>query len=96
MPELDLSDRPRPIMDAFRTVGSAVALLGSIVTALVGWGVLTVAQGDALAGLIGAIPGITALVTALLAAFGVVRASEGAVTPVSDPMDHLGRSLVAE
>lgn len=93
MPELDLSDRPRPIMDAFRTVGSAVALLGSVVTALVGWGVLTVAQGDALSGLIGAVPGAVTLVTALLAAFGVVRASEPAVTPLSSPMDALGREL---
>lgn len=96
MPDMDLTGRPRPIMDAFRTVGSAVALAGSIVTALVGWGVLTAAQGDALVGLLGAVPGVVALVTALLAAFGVVRAAEPAVTPLSSPMDALGRPLTPD
>ncbi|CAL9607984.1 hypothetical protein SUDANB95_05531 [Actinosynnema sp. ALI-1.44] len=86
--------RPRPILDAFKSVGSAVALLGSVVTALVGWGVLSAAQGDAVAGLLGAIPGVVTLVTALLAAFGVVRKSEGQVTPLSDPRDNDGTELV--
>ena len=80
-----LVSRPTPLRDAFRSVASTVALLGSIVTALVGWGVLTAAQGDAAAGLLGAVPGLVTLVTALLAAFGVVKRAEPAVTPVDDP-----------
>jgi hypothetical protein len=88
-------DRPRPILDAFKTVGSAVALLGSVATALVGWGVLTATQGDAVTGLLGAIPGIVTLVTALLAAFGVVRKAEPAVTPVADPAVEVDGALVA-
>lgn len=85
--------RPVPIRDAFKSVGSTIALLGSVATGLVGWGVLSVAQGDALSGLLGAVPGLVTLVTALLAAFGVVRASEPAVTPLADPRDNLGREL---
>lgn len=96
MPEIDLADRPRPIRDAFRTIGSSIAFLGSLVTALVGWGVLTAAQGDAVVALLGAIPGVVSLVTALLAAFGVARVSEGVVTPLADPVDHLGRRLTPE
>ncbi len=89
-----LNTRPRPILDAFKSVGSAVALLGSITTALIGWGVLSVAQGDALSGLLGAVPGLVTLATALLAAFGVVKASEPQVTPVVDPAIVVDGELV--
>lgn len=90
-----LNTRPRPVLDAFKSVGSAVALLGSVATALIGWGVLSTAQGDALSGLLGAIPGIVTLVTALLAAFGVVRVAEPQVTPVADPAIVVDGELVA-
>lgn len=90
-----LPERPVPIRDAFRSVGSTIALIGSVVTGLVGWGVLSVAQGDALSGLLGAVPGLITLATALLAAFGVVRVAEPAVTPLADPRDELGRRLTA-
>lgn len=93
MPALDINNRPRPILEAFRSVASAVALLGSVATALVGWGVITAAQGDAVVGLLGAIPGFVTLATALLAAFGVVKVAEPQVTPNSDPVDVLGRPL---
>lgn len=87
-----LVNRPTPLRDAFKTVGSTVALIGSIVAALVGWGVLSAAQGDAVSGLLGAVPGLVTLVTALLSAFGVVIRSEPAVTPVEDPaaLDEFG------
>lgn len=80
-----LNDRPRPILEAFKSVGSAVAFLSSVITAAVGWGVLTAAQGDASVALLGAIPGAVALVGALLTAFGVVKRAEPQVTPNSDP-----------
>lgn len=95
MSTLDIRSRPRPIRDAFRSVGTAVALLGSVVTSLVGWGVITATQGDAVNGLLGAIPGVVALVTALLSAFGVVRAAEPKVTPLEDPVNDKGQALVA-
>lgn len=88
------STRPRPIRDAFRTVGSAVALLGSVATSLVGWGVLTATEGDAVTALLGAIPGVVTLVTTVLVAFGVVSRSEPLVTPVSDPRTDDGTPLV--
>lgn len=92
--DIDMRTRPRPILDAFKSVGSAVALLGSIITSLVGWGVLSATQGDAVNGLLGAIPGLIALATSLLAAFGVVKSSEGKVTPLQDPRNNAGQQLV--
>ncbi|GAA1281618.1 hypothetical protein GCM10009634_27330 [Saccharothrix xinjiangensis] len=88
------ADRPRPILEAFKSVGSAVSLAGSVVTALVGWGILSQVQGDAVEGLLGAIPGVVTLVTALLAAFKVVRRAEPLVTPVADPQNNAGVRLV--
>lgn len=96
MPNINLADRPRPIRDAFKSVGSAVALLGSVATALVGWGVLSTVQGDAINGLLGAVPGVVTLATALLASFGVVKVAEPQVTPVVDPVDGYGRPLTPE
>lgn len=79
------NDRPTPLRDAFKTVASARAFLGSLVTALVGWGLLTSVQGDAIVGLLGLIPALITAGTALLAAFGVVSRGEPQVTPQDDP-----------
>lgn len=87
-------DRPVPLRDAFKTVGSAVAWVGGVVTALAGFGILTVAQGDAVTGLLGAIPGVVTLATALLSAFGVVKVAEPQVTPSSAPMAEVNGELV--
>lgn len=94
MSTIDIRTRPRPIMDAFKSVGTAVAFIGSVVTSLVGWGVLSATQGDAVNGLLGAIPGAVGLVTALLSAFGVVKSAEPKVTPVDDPRNNAGQPLV--
>jgi hypothetical protein len=93
MTQLNIDDRPRPIYEAANSVGTANGVAGSLVTALAGWGIFTLAQGDALQSLLGAIPGLVTLVTTLLAAFGVVRRSEPQVTPLSDPRDDMGVSL---
>lgn len=87
--------RPRPVRDAFATVGSAVALLGSVVTALAGWGIVTAVEGDALTGLLGAVPAAVTAVTAVMVAFGVVHRAEPQVTPVQDPALLVGGRLVA-
>lgn len=94
MTNRELSLRPRPILDAFKSIGSAISLLGSMVTAFVGWGILTEVQGDALEGLLGAIPGLITLITSLLSAFGVVRRAEPLVTPMEDPRTDDGVRLV--
>lgn len=90
-----IPDRPRPILDAFKSVGAAVAFIGSVVTALVGWGVLSAVQGDAVSGLLGLLPGAVTAVTAVLAAFGVLRKAEQDTTPTKDPATHVEGRLVA-
>lgn len=87
--------RPRPLLDAASWAGKVYGISGALLTALAGYGVLSTAQGDALVGLWGAIPGVVTLVVSVLTAFGVVRRGEPMVTPLSDPVDNEGRSLRA-
>lgn len=77
-----LDPRPRPL----RTVASWVGLITALVSGLVGSGLLTAGQGDAIGGI------VTAVLT-LLAAFGVALAGERRVTPTVDPRDDAGRPL---
>lgn len=85
MSDVVTDPRPTPLRDAFKSVAAFVAVAGSLITAAVGWGLLTATQGDALQGLLGAVPGVVTLITALLGAFGVVRKAEPLVTPTSSP-----------
>jgi hypothetical protein len=89
------NDRPRPLVDAASWASRVTGLLGSVVTALAGWGLLTTVQGDAVVGLLGLIPGLVTAGTSVLVAFGVVKRAEPEVTPVIDPMDNQGRALRA-
>ncbi len=77
--------RPTPIREAFKSVGAAVALVGSVIASLVSWGLLTPEQGNALGDLATAVPGLVTLVTVVLVSFGVTRRAEPQVTPVVDP-----------
>ena len=77
-----LDPRPRPL----RTVASWVGLITALVSGLVGSGLLTTGQGDAISGLVTA-------VLALLGAFGVALVGERKVTPMFDPRDDAGRAL---
>lgn len=88
-------NRPRPIRDAAARLSKLLGVAGALLTALVGWGVVTATQGDAVTGLLGAIPGIVTAVTSVLTAFGVVRQAEPLVTPVRDPRDNAGAPLAA-
>lgn len=90
----DTQPRPRPLLDAASLTLRIVGTAGTVVAMLAGWGVVTAVQQDALLGLLGAVPGLVTLVTAALAAFGVVRRGESAVTPLSDPRDDHLRPLV--
>ncbi|MBP2325315.1 hypothetical protein JOF56_005700 [Kibdelosporangium banguiense] len=77
------TSRPRPLRVAASIVGGLTAL----VSGLVGSGLLTGGQGDAVTGI------ITAVIT-LLAAFGITLTAEPKVTPLADPRDHHGRLLI--
>jgi hypothetical protein len=72
-----------------RTAASWIGGLLALVSGLVGAGVLTTGQGDAVTGVISAI-------LTVLAAFGVVAATERRVTPISDPRDAQGRPLTPD
>jgi hypothetical protein len=79
------TSRPRPLRVAASIVGGLTAL----VSGLVGSGLFTGGQGDAVTGIITA-------VLALLAAFGIAVTVEPKVTPLTDPRDREGRPLVTE
>jgi hypothetical protein len=89
-----LNARPRPLKSAATRLARILGVAGSLVTALAGWGLITVLQQDALTGLLGAIPGAVTAVTAVLTAFGVVRRAEPLVTPISSPQNNAGQDLV--
>ena len=80
--EEPLMSRPRPL----RVAGSIVGGLTALITGLVGSGLLTTGQGDAVTGL------ITAALVAL-GSFGLVISTEHRVTPLVDPRDSDGRPL---
>jgi hypothetical protein len=78
-----LDPRPRPL----RSVATWVGLITALGSWLVGSGLLTTRQVDAINGTVTA-------VLALLAAFGVALGGERKVTPTFDPRDDAGRALV--
>jgi hypothetical protein len=86
-------DRPTPLRDAASAVQKGLGMIGALATAAAGYGIITAAQGDAVQGLLGAIPGVVALVSNFLVAFGIVNKAEPQVTPVSDPIDAAGNKL---
>ncbi|MDT8910880.1 hypothetical protein [Amycolatopsis sp. PS_44_ISF1] len=72
-----------------RIAGSIVGALTAVVSGLVGSGLFTTDQGNAVTGV------ITGLVT-LLAAFGLVVSTEHKVTPLVDPRGSDGASLTSD
>lgn len=89
-----IAGRPRPVRDAAVSHHRWLGLIGSLIIGLVGFGVLTTVQGDALVGLLGLIPGLVNAVTTALTAFGIAAAAEPLVTPVTDPRDADGNPLL--
>lgn len=87
--------RPRPIAESAHGWVRWLGFIGSVVLAAVGYGVLTLTQGDALTGLFGTIPGIVNAIATALTAFGIVRQAEPQVTPLISPRDIHGRQLRA-
>ncbi|MGI8310657.1 hypothetical protein [Saccharopolyspora hattusasensis] len=74
--------RPRPVRSAASIVGGLTA----VISGLVGSGLITGLQGDAITGVISA-------VVAAAGAFGFAIATEPKVTPTADPYDDQGRPL---
>lgn len=86
--------RPRPIADAANTVGTWTGAVIPILTALLGYGVISVVTADAILGLLGVLPGVIASVTAILTATGIIRRAEPEVTPLVSPRSISGKRLV--
>jgi hypothetical protein len=93
---VDLTPRPTPVRDVAGQVATWTAGLGALVVSLVGFGVFTAVQGDAVTGLLGAIPGLVTWVMTALAAFRVAVKAQPLVTPVSDPRTDGGVRLIPE
>lgn len=102
-----MTERPNPLREAASKVGVAWSAGAAIVAYLVTSGVLSAAQGDAIAaageaapGLItqvgGVVAGVIALGGAILASFRTVDSGREHVTPNRDPRDHDGTKLVRE
>lgn len=88
-----LENRPRPLLSAAATVTQVQGIASAVLTALVGWGIVSAVQGDALQGLLGALPGLVTMIGNVLIAFGVVRRAESQVTPLVDPRNDAGERL---
>lgn len=88
--------RPTPLDDAASKVSKTVGTLSALATALAGAGIALISaeQADALTALLGAVPGVVALVGAVLAAFRVRDVAKPDVTPVADPRADDGTPLV--
>lgn len=60
---MEIATRPRPVKEASSAAWRVIGVSGAFATALVGIGVLSAVQGDAVVALLGAIPGVVTLVT---------------------------------
>jgi hypothetical protein len=92
---MDISKRPRPILEKFKTVGGGLAVAAGSLSSLVTLGVLHQAEADSVNGVLVAGAGLFTAVMTLLTTFGVVKSAEPLVTPVVDPRDDAGNRLVA-
>lgn len=88
--------RPTPLDDAASRTARVVGTLSALVTALAGVGiaVLSAEQASALTAVLGAIPGVVALVGTAFAAFRVRDIAKPEVTPVEDPRADDGTPLI--
>lgn len=96
--------RPNPLSTAASKVGTAWSAAAGVVSALVSFGVLTAAQGDAITAVGETAPstitalgtivaGVLPLVSGVVASFRTASAAKDDVTPVLDPRDNDGNKL---
>lgn len=97
-------DRVNPLKEAAQKVGLAAGAIVGVIGALVSYGVLSVAQGDALTAVAAAaqdtttaagtvVGGFIPLIAAVVAAFTTTSAAKDHVTPVKDPRNDAGQAL---
>lgn len=107
MTNLSPVNRPNPLAEVASKVGVAWSAAGGVLSALVAFGALSAAQGDAITaagaaaeGTVTAlgtvIAGVLPLVTGIVSAFRTTSAGKEHVTPVADPRDDQGRSLTPD
>ena len=99
-----VENRPNPLGEVASKVGVAWSAAGGLVSALVTFGALTAAQGDAVTaagnaaeGTVTAfgtvIAGVLPLIAGVVSSFRTASAAREHVTPVVDPRDAAGRPL---
>lgn len=102
-----VENRPNPLSEVASKVGVAWSAAGGLVSALVTFGALTAAQGDAVTaagsaaeGTVTAlgtvIAGVLPLVSGIVAAFRTASAGKEKVTPISDPRNDAGQRLTID
>lgn len=101
------SERPNPLSKAASSVGVAWSGVSGLVSALVAFGALTAAQGDAVTaagesaqGTVTALgtvlAGVLPLIAGIVAAFRTTAAARDQVTPVADPRNDAGQPLTPD
>lgn len=97
-------NRPNPLSEIASKVGVAWSAAGALVSALVAYGALSAAQGEALTAAGAAaqdtvtavgvvVAGVLPLITGVVSAFRTTTAGREHVTPVTDPRDEHGNLL---
>jgi hypothetical protein len=105
--EIGMAERPNPLGEAASKVGTAWSAAAGVVSALVTFGALTVAQGNAIAQAGEASPGVVTaigtvlagalpLISGIIASFRTASAGKELVTPVVDPRDNQGNPLTPD
>ena len=99
--------RPNPLKEAASKVGTAWSAASGVIGALVTYGVLSGAQGEALTA-VGAeaqntvtafgtvLGGILPLIAGVVTAFSATSAAKDHVTPVADPRNNAGQPLTPD
>lgn len=88
------SPRPTPLADAANDVTYLHSWWIGASAAVVSSGIITLSTGNLIAALLGLIPGLIALIGTIVGARVVVSTATPLVTPLSDPVDNLGRKLL--
>lgn len=87
-------ERPHPIYDEAKGFGTIVTALGTIITAVAAFGAINTEQAGALHELLTVLAPVAAAATGLVASFGVARKAEPHVTPLVNPCNDAGVSLI--
>lgn len=90
------NDRPQPLQDAAVEVRTTEGFVMGASTFLVSGGLISLNTGNLITGLYGLVPGVLALLAAILGARHVVNSATPLVTPLAAPQDNAGKRLVPD